>query len=87
MVARQGWNNIDSANGEQTLSGWAVFNAKANHKFTKNIDLTVGVDNIFDKTYAMTNTYSDLSLAADGSAKMLINEPGRYAYANLRYKF
>ncbi len=86
MVARQGWDNIDSLNGEQELSGWAVFNAKANHKFTKNIDLTVGVDNIFDKTYAMTNTYSDLSLAGDAT-KILINEPGRYAYANLRYKF
>lgn len=86
MVARQGWDNIDSVNGEQKLSGWAVFNAKANHKFTKNIDLTVGVDNIFDKTYAMTNTYSDLSLAGDAT-KILINEPGRYAYANLRYKF
>ena len=86
MVARQGWSDIDSVNGEQKLSGWAVFNAKANHKFTKNIDLTVGVDNIFDKTYAMTNTYADLSLAGDAT-KILINEPGRYAYANLRYKF
>jgi iron complex outermembrane receptor protein len=86
MVARQGCDNIDSLNNEQKLSGWAVFNAKANHKFTKNIDLTVGVDNIFDKTYAATNTYADLSLAGDAT-KILINEPGRYAYANLRYKF
>lgn len=89
MVARQGWDNIDSTNGEQKLSGWAVFNAKANHKFTKNIDLTIGVDNIFDKTYAATNTYKDLGLLTGdaGNTIMLINEPGRYAYANLRYKF
>jgi len=86
MVARKKWSNYDSNNGEQALSGWAILNGKYNHTFTKNIDLTIGMDNILDKTYALTNTYNDLSLI--GSAdKMLINEAGRYTYLNLRYTF
>ena len=87
MVARKSWTNIDSENGEQALGGWAIFNGKYNHTFTKNIDVTVGMDNILDKTYAVTNTYKDLTLAGTTSGVMLINEAGRYTYLNLRYKF
>jgi len=86
VVARKKWSDIDSDNGEQELAGWAILNGKYNHTFTKNIDVTVGMDNILDKTYAATNTYNDLSLV--GSAdKMLLNEAGRYTYLNLRYTF
>jgi iron complex outermembrane receptor protein len=88
MVASKRWSNYDSDNGEQELAGYAIFNAKYNYKVTKHFDVTVGMDNIFDKTYAVSNTYKDLSLisAVDGDV-MLINEPGRYAYINLHYKF
>ncbi|MDX9743422.1 MAG: TonB-dependent receptor, partial [Arcobacteraceae bacterium] len=86
VVARKKWSDVDSDNGEQELAGWAILNGKYNHTFTKNIDVTVGMDNILDKTYAATNTYNDLSLI--GSAdKMLLNEAGRYTYLNLRYTF
>jgi len=90
MVAAKRWSNVDTDNGEQTLAGYAVFNAKYNYKVTKHFDVTLGVDNIFDKTYAVSNTYKDVTLlnnAAVDDAVMLINEPGRYFYANLRYTF
>ena len=87
MVARKKWSNYDSENGEQALSGWAILNGKYNHTFTKNIDVTVGMDNILDKTYAVTNTYKDLTLAGTSDGVMLINEAGRYSYINLRVKF
>ncbi len=87
MVARKKWSNYDSENGEQALSGWAILNGKYNHTFTKNIDVTVGMDNILDKTYAITNTYKDLTLAGTSDGVMLINEAGRYSYINLRVKF
>lgn len=88
MVAAKRWSNYDSDNGEQELAGYAVFNMKYNYKVTKHFDVTVGVDNIFDKTYAVSNTYRDLTLITgiDGDL-MLINEPGRYAYINLHYSF
>jgi len=55
---------------------------------TKNIEVTAGVDNLLDKTYAVNNTYKDLILLTDGAGDvMLINEPGRYYYINGTYKF
>lgn len=88
LVARDAWDTIDSDNGEQKLSGYGVVNTKYSYKIDKNVDITIGMDNIFDKTYAMTNTYSDLKLAATSTTDiMLINEPGRYTYTNFRVKF
>ncbi|QOG12620.1 TonB-dependent receptor [Arcobacter sp. FWKO B] len=87
MVAAKNWSNYDKDNGEQALPGYAVFNAKYNYKINKSFDVTVGMDNLFDKTYAVSNTYKDLTLAGTTDGVMLLNEPGRYTYANLRYKF
>ena len=88
IQASDKWDTIDSDNGEQNISGWAILNLKAKHAFGKTIDLTVGVNNVFDATYAISNTYSDLVLLSTGtSTEMLMNEPGRYLYTNLTYKF
>ena len=87
MVAAAGWNDYDEENGEQELPGYAVFNVKASKHLTKNFEITLGVDNLFDKTYAVSNTYEDLTLVSGGGPVMLMNEPGRYVYTNLRYKF
>jgi len=88
MVAAKRWSNYDSDNGEQSVAGYATFNMKYNYKITKHFDVTLGVDNIFDKTYATYNTYRDISLITglDGDV-MLLNEPGRYFYTNFRYTF
>ena len=89
VVAANKWSTYDADNGEQALDGWAVLNLKMDHKFTHNIGLIAGVDNVFDETYAVSNTYKDLTLlSVDPSADvMLMNEPGRYFYANLSYTF
>lgn len=82
------WSDYDSNNGEQELAGWASLNAKITHEFGKMARLSVGVNNLLDATYAQSNTYNDLTLAmAGGGQKMLLNEPGRYLYANLNLKF
>ena len=91
LVAVNSWDNFDVSNGEQELSGFAILNAKYNRDLTNGFDITLGIDNIFDKAYAMSNTYKDLTLlgtdpASNGNV-MLLNEPGRYLYANLSYKF
>jgi len=83
------WKDFDADNGEQPLKSYTVFNLKGTKQFGKHIELTVGVDNLFDKTYAVSNTYKDLTLISGGGNQdvMLLNEPGRYLYANLSYKF
>ncbi len=88
VVAVDSWDKFDSDNGEQELDSYAVLNLKATQNIGKNIEITAGVDNVFDKTYAVNNTYKDLTLLVDGSGDvMLINEPGRYYYINGMYKF
>ncbi len=87
FIASDRWEDIDSENGEQVLAGYGVVNFKTVRNFDNGIELTFGADNLFDKTYATTNTYKDLILMTDGSDTMLINEPGRYLYLNAKYQF
>jgi len=91
MVAVDRWDDFDVSNGEQEVAGYAIFNARYNRDLSNGFDITLGVDNILDNTYAISNTYKDLILlgtdpASNGNV-MLLNEPGRYFYANLSYKF
>jgi iron complex outermembrane receptor protein len=83
------WDNIDDENGEQVLDAWTIVNAKVKHAVNKKFDITLGVNNIFDETYAVSNTGADLILVTAGGTSdiMLMNEPGRYIYTNLDFKF
>lgn len=86
-VASEKWIAYDSDNGEQELGAWAILNMKVKHEINKNLDFTLGVNNMFDKTYAQSNTYVDLVLLGAGTETMLMNELGRYVYTNLDIKF
>ncbi|MGB1227379.1 MAG: TonB-dependent receptor [Poseidonibacter sp.] len=86
IVAVDRWDTYDSANGEQELAGYAVVNLKYNNQLHKNFGITLGVDNVLDKTYASTNTYNDIKYIGVGDTELL-NNPGRYFYANLKYSF
>jgi len=89
VQASDKWTDIDSDNGEQELDSWAVLNLKLKHHINKNTDITFGVNNLFDETYAVNNTYADLVLISAGGSSnvMLMNEPGRYIYTNLTFRF
>ena len=82
------WSHYDADNGEQALAGWSVLNMKIKHAINKKFDITIGANNLFNVTYAKSNTYADLTLiSAGGSQKLLLNEPGRYLYTNLDFRF
>ena len=89
VQASDAWEDIDSENGEQELDSWNIINLKVKHAVSKNFDFTLGVNNLLDETYAMSNTYADLILITSGGADdvMLMNEPGRYIYTNVNFKF
>jgi len=88
LIAADSWDKIDSDNGEQRLPGYAVVNLKTTRDFENGLGFTLGVDNLFDTTYAITNTYKDLILMTDNVTNtMLMNEPGRYLYLNAKYQF
>jgi iron complex outermembrane receptor protein len=88
-IAADKWRDYDADNGEQELGAYAVLNLKLDHHYDNGFGIALGVDNITNQTYAVSNTYKDLILITGGVDEdvMLINEPGRYFYANLSYKF
>ena len=86
LVARDNWDTIDSDNGEQNIAGYTVVNFKWDKELTDSVKLTLGMDNIFDKTYTVSNSQKDLTLVG-GDKSMLLNEPGRYLYMNAKYTF
>ena len=83
ITAVDTWDSFDSDANEQELGGYALFNLKYSNQIHKNIGVTVGVDNVLDKTYASTNMYKDIMYATTTS----FNDPGRYGYVNLKYSF
>ena len=89
IIAADNWSKFDEDNGEQAISGYAIANIKWNRDLTNGFDITLGMDNVFDHTYAVSNTYKDLTLLSTSPTDdvILLNEPGRYIYANLRYRF
>jgi iron complex outermembrane receptor protein len=88
-VATDAWSRYDSDDGEQALKGWSTLNLKLSHAFNKYLQLDIGVDNVLNTTYAISNTYKDLTLLSSTPTApvMLLNEPGRYIYTNLTIKY
>ncbi len=89
LVSALGWDTYDSDNGEQKIGGYGVVNLKLSHDIDRHWNLTAGVDNVMDQTYAVSNTYMDLTLLSIDSTTppMLLNEPGRYFYVNATFSF
>lgn len=87
IVAVDNWNSYDESAKEQELGGYALVNLKYNNQIHKNVGITLGIDNLFDKTYASTNTYQDIKYVEAGGERTLFNDPGRYGYVNLKYSF
>ncbi len=88
LIAQKSWTSYDGDNGEQRISGFAIVNTKYQTMLNHSWILTLGMDNIFDKTYQSSNTYNDLTLVMTGGGKKIgLNNPGRYGYINLTYKF
>jgi len=89
LIVSDKWRDFDADNGEQALDSYNIVNLMITKMFTGNIEVTLGVDNLFDKTFALSNTYKDLTLISGGGVDevMLLNEPGRYVYTNIKYTF
>ncbi|AZL54147.1 TonB-dependent receptor [Aliarcobacter skirrowii] len=87
VIAVDRWDSYDSSAKEQEIAGYALMNLKYSQELFKNFELTLGVDNLFDKVYNSTNTYQDIKYVTVGGDQILFNDPGRYGYINLKYSF
>jgi iron complex outermembrane recepter protein len=88
--------DIDRDAGETPLKGWDVFNFRAGYQFVdqkskmsilNGVSLNFGIDNMFDKKYTMANSYEYDPTDPNGTNVRIVNEPGRFIYGSLSYKF
>ncbi len=75
--------DLDTDLGEQRIDGYAVLNLRLSWQLSEIFRLGLGLDNVFDETYAVNNAY----LRDPFSAGVVVNEPGRFAYARLTARF
>jgi len=79
---------VDGDNGERNTPGYVIANIKGNYKFSKSLQMDIGVDNIFNKTYAINNFYLGKKVKPTSSdSSFILNEMGRNFFVNLSYKF
>jgi iron complex outermembrane receptor protein len=95
-VHSQRSKDIDSVAGETPLKGWDVFNFRAGYQFAEKkgnlsllngLSLNFGIDNMLDKKYAVANSYEYDPTDPGGANVKIVNEPGRFIYGSLSYKF
>jgi iron complex outermembrane recepter protein len=88
--------DIDRDAGETPLKGWDVFNFRAGYQFAEQkgriaflngLSLNFGIDNMFDKKYTMANSYEYDPTDPSGTNVKIVNEPGRFIYGSLSYRF
>lgn len=77
---------IDQYAGEQRISSWNVFNVRAGYRF-RFCTLNLGVDNLFDKSYTSANSYEWDVVGGTGANPAIVNEPGRFVYGSLSFKW
>ena len=78
-------HRVDFGANDQ-LSPYALTGASGTYKLSKNLSVTAGVDNIFDKRlYRAGNAQGVANIAGAGAATY--NEPGRTLYTSLTASF
>jgi len=66
--------------------GFGVFSVNGGYRWSKTAQLSVGIDNLFDKTYAehLSKSGADVS---GYEQTMRVNEPGRSFWLRARFDF
>ena len=77
-------NNVDSDAGEISLDAWSRVNLRLGFR-SSTWTLVCGVDNLFDETYAVANSYEWDVIGGALSDPLIVNEPGRFAYMSIAY--
>jgi len=78
---------VDLDAGEQKLASWNVLNLRLGFQLTEQLTLNAGVNNLLDADYAVANSYEWDVLAGSANSPGIVDEPGRFLYASLSYRF
>jgi len=69
-------------------AGFGVFSLNAAYKINRNLKLSAGVDNLFDKTYAEhLNLAGNAGFGYPASDPQAVNEPGRTLWTKVDFSF
>jgi len=82
----KGKGNIAGQDIGERTAGFGVFSINGGYRFRKDLRLTAGVDNLFDKVYAEAISKSG-TMVPGYEQTTRINEPGRYFWLKLDLKF
>lgn len=79
-------SRIDEEAGEQYLPGWDIVNIKMGLR-CMSWNFNFGIDNLFDRFYTVANSYEWDVVGGTGANPAVVNEPGRFIYAALGYRW
>ena len=68
-------------------SGFAVFSLNGGYRFSESVQLTAGIDNLFDRTYSEHLNLAGNSAFGYPAEPVRINEPGRTAWVKLNLAY
>jgi iron complex outermembrane receptor protein len=76
-------DRVDPDLGEAVIDGWAVLNLAASYQLNQQLSISVGVDNVFDQTYAVSNSF----VRDPFNSGIIVNEPGRFVFVRAGLEF
>lgn len=76
-------DRIDPDVNERPIDGWGVLNLAASYQFTEVFSLSVGIDNVFDRNYAVANSF----VRDPFSNNLVVQESGRFLFMRAGFEF
>lgn len=76
-------DRLDPDLNELPVDGWAVLNLAASYQISDALSISGGVDNLFDKTYAVANSF----VRDPFRSGVIVNEPGRFLFLRAGLEF
>lgn len=83
LLFQDSYDRVDRDIGEEAISGSAVLNLVASYQWNERVGISAGVDNLFDKRYAVANAF----VRDPFQSGVVVNEPGRFFYLRVATSF
>lgn len=77
------FDRVDADLGEVSLPGWTVLNLASSYRLNEQVSLSMGVDNVLDRTYAVSNAF----VRDPFRSSVVVNEPGRFWFMRAGLEF
>nr|WP_320050548.1 TonB-dependent receptor [uncultured Desulfuromonas sp.] len=76
-------SQVDEEAGEVHLADWDVVNLTASCQYSEHWSFHLGVENLFDESYAVANSYEYDVVSGSGITPPIVYEPGRLIYLSV----